>query len=124
MVFTYQGAPNKCFETRMALQQTDRTVTGDWIVTAPEGNNVRGDIAGTLTGVGVDTTFAGTVTWKTEVGTGTGACTGRSSFSGPSAPPQLEWSAPGDVHFTNCSDPGIRDVTWRLSSVPPTSSCR
>jgi hypothetical protein len=49
MVFT--AAPNTtnaCFSTRAILQQNDRAITGDWIVTTP-GNNTRGDISGTLT---------------------------------------------------------------------------
>lgn len=114
MVFTYQGQPNASFDTRVFLQQSDRNVRGDWIVTAPPDNRISGDVSGVLDGLGSETTFRGTVTWRTEIGTGSGACSGRSTFTGPSVSTQLQWTAP-EIQFSNCSDSGIRDITWRLS---------
>lgn len=120
--YTDNGRAGTCLRTRTALQQTDRTITGDWLVTFPSDNRITGDITGTLQGVGSETTFSGTVTWKTEIGTGTGACVGQSSFTGRATSSQLEWTAP-DVQFRNCTDPGFRSLTWAMAPVTPRLTC-
>lgn len=120
--FTFQNDPNKCLQTRLELAQTNRTVQGTWIVTAPAGNDIRGEISGTLTDDTVVATFSGTATWNSPQ-TGTSArCVGRALLVGSAIPSRLRWSTPGFT-FDNCGDAGMTDLVWTLDPGPTTSRC-
>jgi hypothetical protein len=105
--------------TRAELRQADRDVTGTWNVTSA-GNDIHGEASGSLTGLGVDTRFSGTVTWNSETGTGTGRCFGRATFAGPSAAPSLRWESAA-FQFDNCSDPPT-NLIWTMQAVASAQS--
>lgn len=111
LTFTFRG--NRGFlTTPVELQQADRAVTGTWTVTTP-GNDIRGEIGGTLTGEGAQTRFSGTVTWNSETVSGTGRCRGVATFTGAAFPPVLEWTSPGWDFGTTCTD-APTDAVWRF----------
>lgn len=95
----------------VTLQQSGDQITGRWH--QPGSTNWRGELAGSLSGFGVGTTFAGTVTWDAERSTGTGRCVGRSTVSGTGSEPVLTWTST-DVVFDNCSGV-LTQVRWVLT---------
>jgi hypothetical protein len=104
--------------TRAELRQADRDVTGIWNVTSA-GNDIRGEIAGSLTGLGVDTRFSGTVTWNSDAEGSPGRCLGRAQFGGLVAP-SIRWESAA-FQFDNCSDPPT-NLIWTMQAVTSAQS--
>ena len=101
------------YSVEVTLQQSDRQVTGTW--TQPGGTNWRGEIAGTLSGFGVETTIQGTTTWDAETSAGTGRCLARATISGSASLPTMTWTS-ADVTATNAGCSGtLTNVRWMLA---------
>jgi hypothetical protein len=100
--------------TTSELQQSDRAITGTWRVTT-SGNDIQGEVRGTLAGFDNDTTFSGHVTWDSETATGVGRCRGQAMFTGRIvAESTMQWTSPDGWDFGGtCSEPP-RDVSWSL----------
>lgn len=97
---------------RVELQQADRVIAGTWLVPPPN-VDVKGEIRGTLEGIGAETTFRGVITWNSETSTGTGRCLGTATFTGPAVPPSLSWTSPGWDFGATCNGAPL-NVTWSL----------
>ena len=112
MYYSVQGR-EATHAIRVSLQQADRALTGTWTVTSP-GANIRGEVRGTLSDVGDQTAFSGSISWSGDTASGTGSCLANAAaVSGASAPPILNWVSSGWTFTTPCAEPP-REVTWRL----------
>jgi hypothetical protein len=109
MTFTFDGKTGQWLDTRVTLTREGQTVGGDWVVTAPDGNDIRGTLSGALDGAG----FAGTATWDSPAGFGTERCRGRASFQGNATTPPLRWQSEGFT-LENCTT-GPTAITWILN---------
>lgn len=84
------------------VQDSEARVTGTWRVTST-GNDIHGDVAGTLTGIGVDTRITGTMTYNGETADRVGRCLGRSTIDGPASPPSMRWTSATGFTFDTCT---------------------
>lgn len=80
-------------QAHTTLAQDDHAVTGTWWVTT-DGWDWRGEFAGTLSGIGVETTFAGTVTLNTTSSDPSTRCHARGAVNGSAGGQSLRWTAP------------------------------
>lgn len=97
LLMTFNGQ-RFAVSTRTELIQHDRTITGAWFVRSV-GNDINGEVMGTLDGIGVETYFSGTVTWDSSSEDSV-RCVGRGRFSGMTA--VLRWES-DRFEFDNCS---------------------
>lgn len=111
MEMTFNGRRDSV-STSAELRQTDRDVVGAWRVTSAD-NDIRGEISGSLTGLGVDTQFGGTVTWDSSAEGSQARCVGRGRFTGPVAPSmRLESSG---FQLDTCTG-GPTQIVWTLQA--------
>lgn len=102
------------FQTRVTLRSDGPNVAGGWIVTAPAGNDIQGDITATMRVDGLSVVIEGTVSWITETGSGTGRCVGRSQWSGTVSETRLRWTSARLDFGTTCSG-AFTDLDWTMA---------
>ena len=106
--YKFDGQPYGINVT-LTVSQSGTAVTGAWSSSV----DWSGELAGELSGFGVATTLAGTMTFSTTSSVAGVKCNGRGSVAGPAAPPSMRWAV-ARATADNCTGELV-DAVFTLS---------